>query len=113
MKMLCQTTMIFLFFLCTGCSSVSDVQSKATVSTAYGTVTSNDDGKVIVTYTVDDSQQKITASVPSDVMVLKDSTTLHYTDLQKDEEISISFADGEMSVIQVLSDMNTSSDTVQ
>ncbi|NLH63006.1 MAG: hypothetical protein GX478_02285 [Erysipelotrichaceae bacterium] len=106
MKHMMKTAGIVLLLLSSGCAAAAQAEQMtddSNVQTAYGTVKSNDNGKVIISYETEDSKEIQTASVPSSAMVLKDSTTLHSEDLQKDEEISISFTNGRISVIQVLS----------
>ncbi|GEM_PF-1613022 len=106
MKSIGKIVMAAGILLCAGCTTVAKAEQTTDdtdVVTAYGTVESVSDGNVVISYESEDNQT-VSETVPESVMVLKNSSTMHSDDLKKDEDISVSFTNGKMSVINVLQD---------
>lgn len=106
MKVIAKASLISILLL-GGCTAMAEEpqETEATdVVTAYGKVESVDDGNVVISYESEEDSKVVTESVPSSVMVLKDSSSLHTKDLKEDDQVSVSFTNGKMKVIQVLSD---------
>jgi hypothetical protein len=108
MKKILFITAAAALLLASGCASVAQAEetpeTDTTIVNATGTVESVNDGDVVISYNKEDSSQTVTESVPDSAIVLKENATMHSDDLQKDDDVTISFANGKMSVIEVLPD---------
>lgn len=107
MKSIVKTMLTAVILLCCGCTAVAQAEQTTddtNVVTADGTVESVSDGDVVISYQSEKDNQTVTASVPSTAIILKDNSTVHCEDLQEDDKVTISFANGKMSVIQVQPD---------
>jgi carbonic anhydrase len=105
MKVLYKSVLVSILLLCGGCTAVAeadDAAATADVVTTTGTVKSVTDGNVVITYESKEDNKLVSESVPSDITVLKNNSTIHSEDLKENEDVQISFTDGKMSVIQVL-----------
>ena len=111
MKMIGKAVMTSVLILCAGCTAVAQAEQTTddtNVVTGVGTVESVNDGNVTISYQTETDSQTKTASVPNTAIVLKDNASLQCDDLKENDDVTVTFTNGRMSVIQVQPD---SSDT--
>lgn len=89
-----------------GCTGTEDEAKSAeetasSVNTSSAVVESVTDSSAILEIEEDDSTVEIKNS--DDVLVLKNSTTIYPSDLSEDEKVLLTYLNGELSTIQVIS----------
>lgn len=108
MKVFVRSALTVLLLCSCGCTAATadaaQETTEADIETQEGTVESVENGNVQISYQPEDSTTTVTKDVPSTAIVLKENTTLHCDDLKENESVKISFAKGEISVIEVLPD---------
>jgi hypothetical protein len=112
MKFVIRTLLAGLLLCAAGCTVSAEAveeTSEADIVTEEGTVSSVSNGNVKISYETEDGSK--TESLPDNAIVLKENCTLHPSDLKENEDVKISFANGKMSVVEVMPSQNEDKST--